>query len=210
MNGCGRWLLAASSAVLLLAGGCASVLAPRPDRTRFFVLTPISTGDPTGPTRPYRGARAGLALGIGPVTLPDYLDRPEVVTRVSANRLALSETDRWAEPLDTNFKRVLSQNLSTLLRTDRVVSYPWFHPLVVDYRVEVHVERFESNAAGDAELAARWTVYDGRSNKALYDGSSDITERAAGAKQSDSPAALSRAEAELSRQIASAIAQLRA
>ncbi|HEX5606452.1 MAG TPA: PqiC family protein, partial [Candidatus Binatia bacterium] len=66
-----------------------------------------------------------LSLGIGPIKIPRYLDREQLVTRISQNRFAIAENDRWAEPLEENFSRVLSENLSILLQIDRVAAFPW-------------------------------------------------------------------------------------
>ncbi|MGH7880635.1 MAG: PqiC family protein, partial [Candidatus Binataceae bacterium] len=101
--------------------GC-SPLAPKPDYSKFFVLTPIA--DAPGPTSPIAQA-GGLALGIGPIDFPDYLKRLEVVKRQSPNQLDISPVDRWGEPLDKNFERILCENLAQLLNTDHIEKYPW-------------------------------------------------------------------------------------
>jgi len=49
--------------------------------------------------------------GVGPVTLPPYLDRSQIVMSDRANELNLAEFDQWAESLQTNFTRVLGENL---------------------------------------------------------------------------------------------------
>ena len=68
--------------------------------------------------------------------------------------------DRWAEPLEENFSRVLSQNLSILLQTDRMVAYPWERSQQPMYQVQVEVLRFEPNAEQLVELWARWSILD--------------------------------------------------
>ncbi|MGH7913651.1 MAG: PqiC family protein, partial [Candidatus Binataceae bacterium] len=115
-------IVAAVALGALAAGGCFS---PRPDPSKFFVLTPIGSAAansiaPTGLT-----ASSSLTIGIGPIKLPGYLDRDEVVTRVSPNRLELSNMDRWAEPLDNNFKQVIAQDLTQSLGTHSITFYPW-------------------------------------------------------------------------------------
>ena len=66
-----------------------------------------------------------MFLGIGPIKFPGYLDRQEIVVRSAQNRLMFLSTDRWAEPLQENFSRVLSENLALLLDTDLIIIYPW-------------------------------------------------------------------------------------
>src|SRR5206468_11751389 len=101
-----------------------------------------------------------VVLGICPIKLPGYLDRQQFVTRISQNRFAVAENDRWAEPLEENFSRVLSQNLSILLQTERIVAYPWQRSQQPTYQVQVEVLRFEPNAEQVVELWARWIILD--------------------------------------------------
>ncbi len=108
-----------------------------------------------------------IAIGVGPIDFPDYLKRPEVVTRTTANRIDVSERDRWAGPLDKNFTRVLSADLATLLNTQRIQNYPWNRIIPVDYQVVVNVEQFDTNGK-QATLIARWSIRDGHDGKELY------------------------------------------
>ena len=66
-----------------------------------------------------------LAIGVGPVELPKFLDRPQIVTRKSQYRVAFSEFHRWAGSFSEDFLRVLAKNISVLLPVDRVSAYPW-------------------------------------------------------------------------------------
>ena len=101
---------------------------------------------------PSTAPNARLTVGVGPVDFPDYLRRLAVVTRVTPNRIELSDEKRWAEPLDKNFTRVLSENLATLLNTQRIEKYPWPLTSKVDYQVEIDVQRFETLGDGQTQL----------------------------------------------------------
>jgi uncharacterized lipoprotein YmbA len=199
-----RRLLATVAAVVLGASAAGGCLSPRPDPSKFFVLTPV--GAASNPIAP-----AGLTstsiptVGIGPIKLPEYLDRDEVVTRVGPNRLELSDQDRWAEPLDNNFKQVIAQDLTQLLGTHSITFYPWPGTTRVDYQVRIDVYRFETDPSAHAQLVAHWQVLDG-SGKLLYANDSNLSEQA----QPGEPvaAALSRTVNGLARQIASAIQSL--
>src|SRR5271155_2651372 len=105
---------AAALGALAVAGGCFS---PRPDPSKFFVLAPVEVAAPNSVAPAGLTASSGPTIGIGPIKLPEYLDRDEVVTRVGPNRLELSDQNRWAEPLDNNFKQVMAQDLTQLLGT---------------------------------------------------------------------------------------------
>ena len=175
----------------------AGCLSPRRDNSRFFVLSPVGA-DPASV-----GSRQTL-VGLGPIKMPAYLDRQEVVTRVAPNRLELSGEDRWAEPLDSDFTRVLAQNLASDLGTQRITFYPWYNTTVVDYQVKVNVYRFESDKDGKVDLTVHWQVLSG-TGKLLIVRDSSYTETAKPGDASDSAAAMSRALGRLSREIASAI-----
>jgi len=145
-----------------------------------------------------------VLVGLGPIKMPAYLDRQEVVTRVAPNRLELSGQDRWAEPLDSDFTRVLAQNLSSDLGTQRITFYPWYNTTLVDYQVKINVYRFESDKDGKVDLTAHWQVLSG-TGKLLIVRDSSYTETAKPGDAADSAAAMSRALGRLSRDIASAI-----
>src|SRR6202158_1147087 len=139
--------------VCAMAAGC-SVLSPQPDRSKFFILTPVSDSARMAAKPASTSPDSQLTIGIGPVDFPDYLRRLPVVKRVAPNRIDLSDEERWAEPLDKNFVQVLSQNLATLLDTERIEKYPWALRVKVDYQVEVDVQRFETTSEGQTQLVA--------------------------------------------------------
>jgi uncharacterized protein len=177
--------------------------SPRPDPSRFFTLTVIA--QPGAPASNYSKNPGGVSLGIGPIKMPGYLDRQEIVTRVSPNRMDVSEYDRWAEPLETNFTRVLAQNLAVLLSTDQLVFYPWELNRKLNYQVEVEVLRFEANAAGDVQMSARWVVLDPSKKVPLKSGDTVLGRQQAAKSTDTAVAALSETLADLSREITNAI-----
>jgi hypothetical protein len=195
--------------VFILVGlslaACGS-FSPRPDPSRFFTLTAIAQPGATAAKAPSNPG--GVTLGIGPIRLPGYLDRQEVVTRVSPNRIDMSEYDHWAEPLETNFNRVLGQNLSVLLPIDRLVYFPWESIRSPAYQVEVEVLRFEANATGDVQLSARWVVLE-TTKKIPPKSGETLLSRQPTAKSTDAAvAALSETLGDLSREIANAISAI--
>jgi uncharacterized protein len=195
-----RWILAG---MLSIAGASCSFMSPQSDPTRYYILTPIEDG--AGASASNNSARASsLSIGVGPVTLPDYLSRTEVVTRLSGNQVEISPVDRWAEPLDRNFSRVLSQNLIEMLGTPRVARFPW-GASKIDYQVQVNVYRFEPMANGSARLFARWTIKDGHTGEIVTARQTDVSEPTA--SKSDASTALSTDLGALSRNIAQAIMQ---
>jgi uncharacterized lipoprotein YmbA len=193
----------AAPALAIALAGC-SILGPAPERSKFLVLTPISTAGAAAPDRP---AGKPLAIGLGPVQLPQYLDRPEVVLRNSRNTVVLSPIDRWAEPLADNFRNVLAANLMTLAGTNQVVMYPWFGNVRLDYAVRVDVERFEVNTGDGAQLVARWTVTNPESGAILVSRETSLNEPVRSGDAQAIAAGLSSDLADLGRQIAQALRQ---
>lgn len=194
--------IAALSALAVIAGAC-SLLAPQRDPSRFYTLTSL----PAEGARHEPPARAGLVLGVGPVTLPGYLRRPQLATRVGPHQLAFSEVARWSEPLETDVARVLTENLSLLLSPDQLVTFPWFGGTPPSMTIAVDVQQFERTSDGDARLAARWVVRDGPSRAVLATRESMVREKVAG-DDGDAVAALSATLSGLSREIADAIRAL--
>lgn len=147
----GTWkgsLLVVSACALMLAG-CART-AP----VSYYQLSALEVARNASATD-----EAGtMVLGIGPVRLPEYLARPQLLTRLTPNRLQLAESHRWAEPLSENIPRVVGENLAALLRTDRILLHPWPASRTADYQLLVEVLHFENEGDGAARLVALWSV----------------------------------------------------
>jgi hypothetical protein len=137
---------AALALMAALAGGCAS--SPE---TGLYLLAAVQ--------QPAPAQRFPASVGVGPVTLPDYLDRLQMVTRSASDEIAVSDTQRWAEPLQDGLTRVLDENLAALLGTQSIVRYPWPASLAPDYQVAVEVLRFEAGPDASLHLEARWWVH---------------------------------------------------
>ena len=101
-------------------------------------------------------------VGLGPVTLPDYLDRPQIVFRVSENRLVAADFHRWAEPLTGNVMRVLAENLAAQLPPARILAYPWQKSEAPSYQVRVEVVRFDAGPDDAVQLVGNGYVNGGQ------------------------------------------------
>jgi uncharacterized lipoprotein YmbA len=195
-----------AGATVLMAGawlcGC-SLLSPQPDVSRFYTLSSTIDAGAASATTP-----RGLTYGLGPITLPPYLDRSELATRVSAAEVTYSQTDFWAEPLKSNLTRVLQQNLAVLLGSDRIVLYPWPRGRAMSYQVAVSVLQFERTAAGEAQLHVRWSIREPRSGAEVSTKESTFVHAAAAPTATAAVTALSADLGDLSREIASALQSL--
>ncbi len=174
--------------------GCA-IGGPTPP-SRFYLLAPLEAS---------ADAAGGPSLGLGPIRLAQYLDRPQIVTRRGTHLLALAEFDRWGEPLDESISRVLAANLSALLRTSRVQRHPWRDGRGIELRVELDVRRFDGPLRGPVELVVHWRASRRDSRVARI---SHYSEPLEAEGYEALAAAMSRALRTLSWDIASAVAAL--
>jgi len=133
--------------------------APKSSPARFYSLAP-ETGlrGLAESSAAIETARPRRVIGLGPVRIPGYLDRPQIVTGATGSRLELDEYHRWAEPLRDTLGRVLSENLAARLPRDHLLTFPWNRALTPDYQIEIDITRFHVNAEGVAELWATWSV----------------------------------------------------
>lgn len=142
------WLAGAACCLPLLAGCGKS--AP----THFYSLSTVAPKADSAPDGPC------LALGVGPVDLPAYLDRSQIVTRIGENQMHLAEFDQWIESPHDNFQRALTDNLSRLVCAKPLFTYPWpvgGHP---DRQIVIQVARFDGSLGQEAVLRVSWSVLD--------------------------------------------------
>lgn len=99
-----------------------------------------------------------LVVGLGPIHLPDYLNRPQIVVAVSENQYRLDEHHRWAERLDQNIGRTLARLLAGRLGVEQVVRHPWPQKQQIDYQVNVDILEFHQTAGGQSRLSAQWQI----------------------------------------------------
>ena len=119
-----------------------------------------------------------LAIGVGPVEFPKFLDRPQIVTRKSQNQIEVSEFHRWAGSFPGDFSRVLAKNISILLPTDRVAVYPWGEQFSPTYRIKLEVEQFDGQLGEGVVLDVTWMVTDKEGTNKLVVRKSRIKEAA--------------------------------
>lgn len=140
---------------LLVLSGCRT--AP----SHFYVLSAFPSLHGKGITR------TKLYLGLGPVSIPAYLDTPQIITRLSLNQLHLNEYHRWTSPLRDNVKRVLHQNFQRLLPHAIFSQYPWPLHTKIQYAIQIKILRFDTNSQGKSILIAQWKILD-KSEKHIY------------------------------------------
>ena len=147
----------------LLLSGC---VAGGDRVTQFYTLE--SLAPPRQPSA--TGAKAGtapLAVEVAALRLPQYLERPQIVTRRDGNRLFLSEFNQWGGNLQKDLMRTMALNFSLLLDTPQVSITPYHPPTPPDYRVEVEIMRFEQEENGEVTLLAQWRLLQRQAKEAV-------------------------------------------
>src|ERR1700735_5240523 len=119
-----------------------AILAPQKDISRFYLLTPTAdTAASTTPTATTQNTSGAFTIGLGPIKLPPYLDRPEIVTRMAPNRLELSKEDRWGESIQNGFTSAMQRNLAAQAGTGNIIIFPWYNTVHIDMQVQIDVYR---------------------------------------------------------------------
>jgi uncharacterized lipoprotein YmbA len=177
--------------------GCVNIGKGTPTRQPTYVLEPTAAA---------AGFDAmGIALGVGPVTIPSYLSRNQMVSREAQNRLRIDNTNFWGAPLGDEIQRVLGENIGRLLRSERIATWPWSRYVDIAVRVPVQVQQFEPVAGKGVVLVARWNLLSADGTRVLLTRQSEIVEAVSADQASDYAAGMSRALGALSLQIADAV-----
>jgi len=187
-----RTTLAVLGILAAAAAGCAS---PRSD---FYALSPSSKAVP---------ATAEYSVSVGPVSVPEIVDRPQIVVRTGPNEVFIDEFHRWGSPLRDDIARIVAENLSALLGAPQVSVFRHPTSTAATYRAAVDVMAFESVPGGSAALDAVWLVR-GAGDRAVVPGRTTVREAVSGDGFAALVAAHSRALGTLSGDIADAIRRL--
>lgn len=191
------------AALLLLV--CAAGCSTTPE-ARFYALSP-----PARTTSPQAVQTAAPGLRVGPFTFPDYLLRPNIVTRADAGRMEIAEFERWAGSIDNDLHRVLAANLAARVGTGRVSIYPADLRFVPDYVVTGEIVAFDGRLGGEVVLDAHWVIGDGKADDKTYSVQhSVVSATAAGPDYASLIAAHGQAVERLADEIATEIDRLRA
>ena len=103
------------------------------------------------------GART---MGLGPLRIPGYLNRSQIVTRSPGAELQVDEFNRWAEPLGLAMHRVVAADVDGLLDELVVIAFPHDAVVggVVDFRLRGDILRFDADRSGSVVLEVQWSV----------------------------------------------------
>lgn len=144
-----RILLMFFVSVFLLISGCGTS-----QKTDFYQLEENSKSSLVGVGK-------GYVIGVGPIHIPEYINRPQIVTRSTQYRLNVSEFNRWIEPITDSVSRLMVINLSNNLNSNRIYWVPRHEKQYpIDLRVAIDIGRFDGRLGEEVILESRWTLFD--------------------------------------------------
>jgi uncharacterized lipoprotein YmbA len=190
---------------LMMITGCSPFGSGTQRDTKYYVLSSIQSQEP--PVEPLANL-SNIGIGVGPIRMPLYLDRSDIVTRGSQNQVEIADFAQWAGPLQENFSRVLAENLSVLLSTDKVGIFPFVRRDSVDYNISVYVTRFDGMPGDRAHLRARWSILDKKRKESYFEKHTVVSHPTKDDTTEALIAAKSSSVSELSREIAKAIVEI--
>ena len=148
--------IALTLSVLTMLIGCTHT-----SPSQYYLLSPIK--NPSSASVP--DVENIHLIGVGPIKFPKYLNRSQLVRFSGENEVEVDEFNRWAEPLEQNFSRVLRTNLTRLVVSSYAMEYPWRRAMNVRYQVMLEVHQFEAHPDGSVNLSAHWAVLNLEKNK---------------------------------------------
>lgn len=139
-----------TSAAVVLAALALSACGMLSSTSRHYYVLSADGPAPSG---------GGKGIGVGPVSLAEYIDRPNLVLAEQANQLSIAEDHRWAGDLSASIARVTATNLGRHLHTGNVHVYPWQNDSDLRYQVTLDIRQLHGMADGYAVIEAGWRAY---------------------------------------------------
>ena len=184
------------------------------DPTQYYTLDQTMAGPAETQARASTPAVSAtgakdIGIGIGPMIMPGYLDRIQIVTRTGTDQVEISVFHRWAEPLEDGMARILANEIGARVPTDRIVIFPWRGVVAqaLRYQVVVAVMRFDGPQGGDITLDTRWRILGTDGNELAFRRTT-VAEPAVGRGYEPMIAAMHRALVTLGQEIAAEIQTL--
>jgi hypothetical protein len=150
--------------------GCGGKIA-----IRYYMLEPMHPSEKDVTFCPDQGDK--ILVGVGPVTIAEYLQRTEMVIRNHRRQLTLTDDHQWAEPLEASVMRVMTTNLSHLLKPRGMTVLSWRDMSTLDYQIQLNLIRLDSEHAGSAVLEARWMLLKGKEREVVCIHTSRLKEK---------------------------------
>lgn len=137
----------------LLLAGCGGA---REKSYRLSASEAASTG----------GSASGLSVVVGPVSLPSYIDRAELVFASGSNEFQVPSDALWLGSLKENISRTVAADLGGILRSRNVRS-SLDGGARGSSRVALTVKQFHGISGQEAILDLSWRIQSGASGQTI-------------------------------------------
>jgi uncharacterized lipoprotein YmbA len=193
---------AAIGLFIFTASGCLSV--PSTPNPRFYMLNSIGKEQAVEKLE----IAPGSIIEVGPIGIPDYQDRPQIVTKNNDGTLSFAQLDRWGEPLDSGLARIISSNLAAMLPEVNLETYPCNFAIPLDYQVIANVVQLDSQLQKEMIFTVQWSIINAKNRKMVLTKRSQFIEPVNPPNYFGLSQALSSACVSLSREIAGELSKL--
>lgn len=155
--------------------GCFSLSRDAPP-VQHYVLSSLPPDVSSSPT----SNRVGATIGLREPRLAEYLDIPFIIVRRGSNRIMYSDFYRWGEDLAGGINRAVATRLVADGSVQRVDVAPWSAQTEHDYRISIHVTRFEgavqdpAATQGEVHVMASWEIAHRQDTTALAHGTTEF------------------------------------
>jgi uncharacterized lipoprotein YmbA len=144
-----KYLLLLFPAIL---GGC--MFLPVTDSTRFYIMGVRSEPELDKQNCP-------ISIGLGKISIPYYLDKPQMVMLISNNEINQDEFNRWGEPVDECIVRILCNTINQNCSNVKMIIYPFDKYIPIDYKIRIKIHDLLPNEIKKAViLSSSWSVTD--------------------------------------------------
>lgn len=134
----------------LLPAGC---VLKHSASARLYVLQAVAR-EPAAAT----GDAPRGVLGVQRVSVPAWMDRPEITARTGRGEIVPDPLARWGEPITRGIQRVVTENLAVLLPERYLVAAPFAVSRAVDQRLDLAITEGARQADDSVLLEARWAI----------------------------------------------------
>ena len=187
-------------AILIFLAGCG--ISPH---SKFYMLSSMPV--PVERTQ-LNNNQNRITIGVELSDIPAYLNKPQIAVRVNSNELKLEEFNRWAETVKLSFPKIVANNLTSILPTEKFLVYVRKGILSSDYQVLLNVTQFDGTPGKKVSLIVQWGLFESEKAELISTQISDISVKTNGDGFDALVSAESKALEILSQQISLAIKEL--
>lgn len=136
----------------LAAAGLAGCSSPR---VNYYRLDGLSS---PAPAAPVATPVARPRVQIGPVTVPPWLDRPQIVLDAGSGRVEVLEASRWAAPLPRMIAAAVARSAAATLGDTAVEAWPVASAVAADWVVRLDLRALQARPGLGVHLDAVWRI----------------------------------------------------